>query len=327
MRGFCVFSPHNPDTEGDWEMPGRTNVLVAALSLGWSVFADGARAATPEAWAAMRAEVEAACVRAAEPLIESPRARVDPFGSEHFGLALIEGKARGGDGEVAAICVFDKQARTVEIGGELPAAGRGSGASGPLGWTALFEPCGEGCRALFDELAPADADALRELPARVAGTIEAVAAGDISAWPPRAQSALALIRGIDPTPAIALDPGERAVLWYGFLDEGGEEVGRHRCRIHEADGELRLTKLTGEGRTVRLVEFGPGTAAIGRTYLPEQRERRYDPGRPNNRGNENFGNIVGLAFAAERGGLAVVSADMHGFTEPDATFFEVLLVE
>lgn len=309
-------------------MLGGTKVLVAGLSLASAVCAGGGRAATPEAWAGMRGEVEAACLTAAEPLIENPRARVDPFGSGSFGLALIEGKARDGQGEIAAICVFDKRARTVEIGGELPAAGQGAGVSGPVGWTALFEPCGEGCRALFKELAPADEENLRELPARVARTIEAVAAADASAWPPRAQRVLSLVRDLDPTAAIALDPGERActVLWYGFLDEGGEVVGNHRCRIEETDGELRLVKLTGEGRSVRLVAFGTGTAAVGRTYLAEQRERRYDPAWPNNRGNENFGNFVGLAFAAERGGLAIVSADMHGH-QPDPTFFEVLLVE
>ena len=201
--------------------------------------------------------------------------------------------------------------------------------AGPLDWMALFDPCGEECREVFEQLAPSDAAALRELPARVARTIDEVGAGEVSAWAARAQDTLSLLQSLDPTAAIAPDPGDRActVIWYGFLDEGGEVVGRHRCRIEERDSELILTKLTGEGLHARLVDFGSGTAAVGRTYLEEQRERRYDPERPNNRGNPHFGNFVGLVFRAERGGLAIVSADMHGHTEPDETFFEVLLVE
>jgi len=84
-------------------------------------FAAPALAAADGAWEQFRTDVEAACLKAAEPLFESPAARVDPFGSESYGLALVTGKARGADAEIAAICVYDKQTRAVEIGGELPA--------------------------------------------------------------------------------------------------------------------------------------------------------------------------------------------------------------
>ena len=55
-------------------------------------------------------------------MFETPAARVDPFGSESYGLARVTGKAKGADTEIAAICVYDKKTKAVEISGELPAS-------------------------------------------------------------------------------------------------------------------------------------------------------------------------------------------------------------
>lgn len=93
-------------------------LLIMCIAAGWAA---PALTASDDAWAQFRADVEAACLKAAEPLFESPAARVDPFGSESYGLALVTGKARRAAAEIAAICVYDKQTRAVEIGGELPA--------------------------------------------------------------------------------------------------------------------------------------------------------------------------------------------------------------
>lgn len=92
-------------------LPATGLALIASLP---------AQAASDDAWEAFRGEVAAACRAAAEPLFEAPRIRLDPFGSESYGLALVSGKARGADVEIAAICVYDKQTKAVEIGGELP---------------------------------------------------------------------------------------------------------------------------------------------------------------------------------------------------------------
>jgi hypothetical protein len=81
-----------------------------------------ASASSPDAWEAFRQEVAAACIAAAAPLVENAAADVDPFGSQSYGLALVHGKAKGGDSEIRAICVFDKETKAVEIGGELPPA-------------------------------------------------------------------------------------------------------------------------------------------------------------------------------------------------------------
>ena len=83
-----------------------------------------ALAASEDAWEAFRADVAAKCLTAAGPLFETATATVDPFGSESYGLALVTGPAKGATATtVSAICVYDKQAKTVEIGGELPPAG------------------------------------------------------------------------------------------------------------------------------------------------------------------------------------------------------------
>lgn len=77
-------------------------------------------AATEEEWQAFRANVAEACTAAAEGLFETIEILVDPFGSQHYGLALIRGKARGADAQIAAMCVYDKETGTAEIGSELP---------------------------------------------------------------------------------------------------------------------------------------------------------------------------------------------------------------
>jgi hypothetical protein len=94
----------------------------AALTIAAAACAmpGGVHASSDDAWTAFRADVEVACLKAAEPLLASATARVDPFGSQSYGLALVTGKAKGADSEATAICVYDKQSKTVEIGGELP---------------------------------------------------------------------------------------------------------------------------------------------------------------------------------------------------------------
>ena len=96
-------------------------LLGAATVAGVAASVFHANASSDDVWAAFRADVEAACLKAAEPLFQSATAVVDPFGSESCGLALVKGKAKGAETEISAICVYDKKTRAVEIGGELPA--------------------------------------------------------------------------------------------------------------------------------------------------------------------------------------------------------------
>lgn len=87
-------------------------LAITAATLGT------AQASSDDAWAEFAAEVETACLEATEGVFTQPTAVVDPFGSESYGLAIISGDfPSGGTGSI--VCVFDKQAKTVEIGGEL----------------------------------------------------------------------------------------------------------------------------------------------------------------------------------------------------------------
>ncbi|ATN33332.1 hypothetical protein ACO34A_05880 [Rhizobium sp. ACO-34A] len=90
-------------------------------SLAFFALAAPALASSDGAWEEFAADVKKKCLDAAEPMIEKAAIAVDPFGSERFGLAVLSGKAKGGDATVSHICVYDKQAQTVEIGSELTA--------------------------------------------------------------------------------------------------------------------------------------------------------------------------------------------------------------
>jgi hypothetical protein len=97
---------------------GRLWLLTSACVLAMSGAAFGS---SDDAWQTFREDVARQCLKAAEPLFASAKATVDPFGSETYGLALIHGVAKGtAKSEIMAICVYDKKAKTVEIGGELP---------------------------------------------------------------------------------------------------------------------------------------------------------------------------------------------------------------
>ncbi|MCA1441573.1 hypothetical protein I6F07_15365 [Ensifer sp. IC4062] len=89
--------------------------LFAAASL-----VAAAHASSGDAWEELRADVSARCIAAAESL-EGASAVVDPFGTESYGLALVSGKPKDGDGSVTQICVYDKQTKAVELGGEIGA--------------------------------------------------------------------------------------------------------------------------------------------------------------------------------------------------------------
>jgi hypothetical protein len=93
-------------------------VALAAISIASLT---PAFAASGDAWAEFAVEVEEACLDATGDVFEEAVAVVDPFGSESFGLAVVTGAVSGGV-PASVICVFDKQSKAVEIGGELAVA-------------------------------------------------------------------------------------------------------------------------------------------------------------------------------------------------------------
>jgi len=93
----------------------------AAVALVFAASAP-AFASSDDAWKEFAAEVETGCLAATSDTLKDATAVVDPFGSESYGLAVVSGIA-GTDTQVSMICVFDKETKAVEVGGELDLAG------------------------------------------------------------------------------------------------------------------------------------------------------------------------------------------------------------
>ena len=99
------------------KMAGTALMVTMMLTLA----AGAARASSDTAWADFAAEVKTKCTAATGATLTAPRAVVDPFGSQHFGMAVVTGNLKAAPKRQASmICVFDKRTKTVEIGGELP---------------------------------------------------------------------------------------------------------------------------------------------------------------------------------------------------------------
>ncbi|MFP3544156.1 hypothetical protein SB748_11830 [Rhizobium sp. SIMBA_035] len=97
----------------------QRNKIRLSVSLLLPLCAGSAFASSDDAWKDFAADVEAKCKAAATVSIDEARAVVDPFGSEHYGLALVTGRPKGANGFVTHICVYDKQSKAAEIGSEL----------------------------------------------------------------------------------------------------------------------------------------------------------------------------------------------------------------
>lgn len=190
--------------------------------------------------------------------------------------------------------------------------------------------CGGDCRAVRALLSAADADELQRLPAEVRAALAEIVDRTTMASDLNAQAlAMKLARGTFDGNFDRVKTGRRGciVYWYGFLDEGSRRVGRHQCRIARKDGQITITKVTGDGLAAVAYPYaGAVRAFVGRTYLEDHKQRSYDRERPSNAENENFGNKVGIALA-DGGRLYLVSINENGFTEPDETFFEIIAVE
>lgn len=94
-------------------------MLKQIAALGLTLLATGAaHASSDDAWAEFAAEVETGCLAATTGFFDNASAVVDPFGSESYGLAIVTGETPAGT-TASIICVFNKQTKAVEIGGEL----------------------------------------------------------------------------------------------------------------------------------------------------------------------------------------------------------------
>jgi hypothetical protein len=101
----------------------RKHLVLAAALLAAPLFLTignpGALAQTPALPDAVKAEISDRCLAATKAIFRKPRIVVDPAGSQRFGLAILFGKSQASDERASLICVYDKQTKTVELGGEI----------------------------------------------------------------------------------------------------------------------------------------------------------------------------------------------------------------
>lgn len=90
----------------------RLPILMLALA-ALPISAPSAFASTDEAWAEFRVEVEKACTALA-PAEGETAIEINPFGSEHYGAALLITTVQDGSAD-RYVCIYDKQAKTAEL--------------------------------------------------------------------------------------------------------------------------------------------------------------------------------------------------------------------
>lgn len=273
-------------------------LLVAATALP-------AAASSDAAWEEFRTRMETECRALAKGEMTDVSIRVDSFGSESYGMALITGNV--GEAPVQRICVMDKQSQEVELGGELAV--------------------GEASEGSLSFLAAEDLHALETMAETAETTLSEIEGSGEPLDEDAMEAARTALAELNDAAAPDLAPGSYActVFWYGFLDQGARRVGDHRCEVSVTESGLTVEKVTGEGMAVTLLPAGDRLAYVGRTFLQDQEERTYDADNPVNAGNSNFGNKVGLA-AADGEALYLLSTQARGMQPPDSTFFEVIAV-
>lgn len=83
----------------------RARTAASIIAAAVVVTAGCATASSPDAWEAFRQQVVDACV--IESALDNPKVRVDPFGTESYGIASVIGVSDDGT-ERTVICVVRK---------------------------------------------------------------------------------------------------------------------------------------------------------------------------------------------------------------------------
>jgi hypothetical protein len=251
-------------------------------------------------WEEFRQKVTTACSVLAAEQMTVDTIRVDPFGTESYGIAIITGRSAGPEERV---CVYHKAADVAELSGAIPQAAD-----------------------VTIDVVSSDSQELAALPGQVRRTLDEIAARGLPSNG-QADTVAAILDGsVKSDDVAATPPGSYrcTVYWYGFLDEGVRKVGTHACTVGIADRGLTIEKTTGERLSARTVAMESGTTAYyGRSFLPGHQQTEYDPENPANRENANFGNKVGIVLrSGER--LFLVSIDERGMSPSDRSFFEIM---
>ncbi|WP_157928948.1 hypothetical protein [Pararhizobium haloflavum] len=298
------------------------SVLLAALAS--ASFTAPALAASPAAWDEFRLSITRECLALASERMIEPEIRVDPFGSQTYGLAVVSGSE---DGErVERVCVMDKASKVVELGNPIPPLAEGAPETMTSAPDAAQSGCDAACQQTEGLMAQEDLHSIRDLSARVAATLEDLDARDEAHDSETDRIADLVSSGAPDLDYTVVVPGSYrcTVYWYGFLDQGARRVGTHRCEIEENEGGMEVRKVSGERLTAGLFPWADGVRAyMGRTFLEDHAQTTYDRDAPTNGENDNFGNKVGVALA-DGGTLYLVSGQSRGMAPPDPTFFEVI---
>jgi hypothetical protein len=314
-------------------MPKIQN-LSLILPLAALITTTPALAASEEAWLAFRQDVSDKCLALATQAMSEVEIRVDPFGTETHGVALITGLEDGASAPTSRICIMSKVGGLAELGNPLPplATGRAENTlSGTPPVPAAEAPvvaatCDAACEETAAILAPEDAQSLNAIAATMIATLEQTVSQEEPAQADAARIADLLTLDMADMDFTAVSQGQYRcrVYWYGFLDQGMSRIASHRCEIGEEGDAMRVRKISGERMDALLLPWGDDARAfVGRTFLPGHDLTRYDAETPANPENENFGNKVGLAFAHE-GNLYLASTQARGMDPVDDTFFEVI---
>lgn len=91
--------------------------ITSAATVFFALSVQQATASSDDAWDEFRHDVEQACTKAADDMMKIEGIHVDPYGSESYGFAIINGVEKGNKDQQQVICVFDKKSKSVEISG------------------------------------------------------------------------------------------------------------------------------------------------------------------------------------------------------------------
>jgi hypothetical protein len=322
------------------DRPISTCALAATALLAAMMATGPAMASSDEAWETFRETVSTACLAAAAPLLDGAMATVDPFGSEHFGLAVLSGREPGGTVMRSVICAYDKATGRAEVGGALelaqavPTSLRAASQTGDLA-APFGGRCSEECEASLATLSDGDRESVIGLPARIAQTLSALGTIEADGGTRQALDVAAAVSGSDAANATSVEAPvnvspvetECTLRWFGFMNQTAKTVGIHRCTVAAAeDGSVTIEKLTGDRLQVRLLPLTDRLSlTVGRSFLANQPERAYDLAAPLNAGNGNFGNVVGLATRSG-GQIHMFGGAELGMHPADDTFFSILTI-
>lgn len=76
-------------------------------------------ASTPDAWEEFRLNVKTSCEMEIKKSVDIDTLKIDPYGTESFGVAIATGKSKETKENVSAVCIFDKVSEKVQVTSEF----------------------------------------------------------------------------------------------------------------------------------------------------------------------------------------------------------------